>query len=106
MVKIKVRRGVLAERQGKAVGGEDHLFAVLRPTHPALGHGRIAFQKALALKALLPALAEMAFSSCMAGPRVFLPRLLEEDGQGSEKCRPPPHSCQREPCGQNLDRPS
>lgn len=47
MVKIKVRRGVLAERQGKAVGGEDHLFAVLRPTHSALGHGRIAFQKAL-----------------------------------------------------------
>lgn len=78
----------LAERQGKAVGGEDNLFTVTYRTPPALGHGRIASQKAL-----LPASAKAAFSSCMAGPRVFLPRLLEEDGQGSEKCRPPPHPC-------------
>ena len=36
---------------------------------------------------------------------MFLLRLLEEDGQGSEKCWPPPHSCQGQPSGQDLDRP-
>lgn len=90
------------QRQGTAVGGAGALLRGLALHVQRRATEGLPSRSCQAPGALRP-VSDIQFT---AGPCVFLLRLLEEDGQGSEKCGSPPSSCQGEPCGQDLDRPS